>query len=191
MKKLSFILMLLASPLVSAEETTVKSPEKLESISYTCSDSSCTAWVNSNGTKKTIFQDIPTSSVSARWLSSKLAQISFSCGSPCSVSFFYKKENGVSRPVQDAMAVDANRSCVLKPVEDGLSIAPIFSKDDSKKFWYVKYNDSQFQFYTKSAVIFSTIKAHFNSDGKLELHYINSKNHDAYRKIDKKCPDIQ
>lgn len=183
--KINFALLiaLLSSHTVLADN--IKSPRGDSSILYTCNDNNCSAWAVDNDSKVLIFKNVPTNTISAKWLSADLAQVGFSCGSPCSVSFFYSKKHGVSQPRQDVIAVDTKGLCLLSPSQDGIFVSNIF--DDSKKIWSVKYNDKNFQFYTQSAVIFSTINGKFDSNGNLKISYIDASGKDSTRTIASPC----
>lgn len=191
MMKIIPIALLIISTTCFADIERFESPNKDESINYTCADGSCSAWIESKTTRISVFNDLPISTLNARWYSPELARISFSCGSPCNVSFFYQKEYGVSKPIRDMMALDTQRACVLKPMNDGKGIAveKIFNNGNEKYYWQAKYNDPKFSFYTQSAVIFSTIKGKFLANGKLKLNYLNSKGKNMEALINQKCPD--
>jgi hypothetical protein len=190
MKKILAIALCSVSIPCFAEIIRLSSPDKTESINYSCTDDGCSSWIDSDTGKISLFKDVPTSTVSAKWYSSRLAGVSFSCGSPCNVSFFYQKGNGASKPVHDVLALDAKRACVLKPTDDGkgIALAPIFYKDGIKYYWQARYSDSKFGFYIQSAVIFSTIKGKFQTDGRLKLSYLNKDGNNIEKLIDQKCP---
>lgn len=191
MKKTLTIALCAVSMPCFAEIVKLSSSDKTESIIYSCDDGGCSAWIDSDGSKTGLFKDVPTSTVSAKWRLLRLAEVTLSCGSPCNVSFFYRKENGVSKPLHDVLAVDAKRACVLKPTDDGkgIEIAPIFNKNGAKYYWQARYSDPKFGFYTQSAVIFSTIKGTFEADGKLKLSYLNKDGNNTEKLIDQRCPD--
>ncbi|WP_174873982.1 hypothetical protein [Vogesella oryzae] len=174
-----------------AEKVILSSPDKTESISYICTDDGCSAWIDTEIGKISLFNGIPTCTVRAKWHSTRLAEVSFSCGSPCNISFFYQKGNGVSKPTHDVLALDAQRYCVLKPTDDGkgIALAPIFYKGGAEYYWRARYSDPKFGFYTQSAVIFSTIKGNFQTVGRLKLSYLNKDGNNTAKLIDQKCPD--
>ncbi|WP_143477814.1 hypothetical protein [Pseudogulbenkiania subflava] len=191
MRKIFVVALYAVSIPCFAEIVRLNSPDKTESINYSCADDGCSAWIDSDTGKISLFKDVPTSTVSAKWHSPRLAGVSFSCGSPCNISFFYQKGNGVSKPVHDVLALDAQRACVLKPTDDGkgIALAPIFYEGGAKYYWQARYSDPRFGFYTQSAVIFSTIKGKFQTDGKLKLSYLNKDGNNTEKLIDQKCPD--
>lgn len=188
-KSLTVALCAVSMPCFS-EVAKLSSSDTAESIYYSCVDGGCSAWIGSDGKTIGLFKDVPTSTVSAKWSSLGLAEVTLSCGSPCNVSFFYRKENGVSKPMHDVLALDARRTCVLKPMDDGqgIEVAPIFYKDGARYYWQARYSDPKFGFYKQSAVIFSTIKGKFQTDGRLRLSYLNKDGNNTEKLIDQKCP---
>ncbi|QEL55438.1 hypothetical protein [Chromobacterium paludis] len=182
-----FSIMLLLSFSAFAEENRTPSPDKKETLIYNCRETSCSAWIETGGEKHFFFQDVPTNTVSAKWLTTSLAQVSFSCGSPCSVSFFYTKGKGVSKDIHDVLAINPKRSCVLIPIDDGIATYSIFGKIQDPSLWHAKYNDKRFNFYTQSAVIFSTIHAKFDQDGTLRLNFTKKNGEEAQHKVIKAC----
>lgn len=178
---------LITSSIATAEEIKIASPTKKETITYKCSNSFCSAWVEDGNSKLFFFKEVKTATITAKWASPDLAHVSFSCGSPCSVSFFYKKTKGISKEIHDILAINTSKDCVLTPTEDGIATFPIFATSQINPFWYIKYNDKKINFYTKSAVIFSTIHAKFNKDDSLEFKYTKNNGSEGKYKVEDPC----
>jgi len=181
------LLALLASNSSDAESLKIQSPSQNESVSYNCSQSTCSAWIDRHSDRLFFFKNLPINAVTARWISSDIAQVSFSCGSPCSVSFFYKESKGISKDIHDILAISIPNECALIPTDDGIATIYLFDKNQDRTLWHARYNDRKFDFNTQSATPFSTIKAKFNADNTLELNYQNSNNSLISRKIKNPC----
>lgn len=188
MKKITVAILMFATSFFSiADSQKVQSPSQDESVSYHCSQSTCSAWIDRHSDRLFFFKDIPINAVTAKWISSDIAQVSFSCGSPCSVSFFYKKSKGISKDIHDILAVNIPNECALIPTDDGIATIYLFGKNQDRTLWHARYNDRKFDFNTQSATPFSTIKAKFNADNTLELNYQNNNNSLINRKIKNPC----
>lgn len=92
MRKIFVVALYTVSVPCFSEIVKLSSPDKMESINHSCTDGSCSAWIDSDTGKVSLFKDVPTSTVSAKWHSPRLVGVSFSCGSPCNISFFIRKE---------------------------------------------------------------------------------------------------
>lgn len=169
-----------------ASDNVVKhpSPDRSAVIEHVCSERGCLAWGIANGQKTTIVDNAQTQDIAVEWLAN-LADVQFSCGSPCSVHYYYEPEHGVSRPLGDVLAVDNIRLCALRPTADGLEVVSIYGK--RHRFWHIRNDDPRFGFNTGSAVMGSTIEAWVLPSGQFHLGYTDRHGHQVDKAFQPGC----
>jgi len=121
-----------------------------------------------------------------QWLNPGLAEFSFSCGSPCSVNYYYHAAKGISRPFQEVLAVDGERLCLLEADERALKVVPMYA-DRKAASPSIKYTDPAYRFSSQVAVPYAGIDAHFNKDGSLTLSYVNRYDKDVTKTLMTSC----
>ncbi len=165
----------------------VPSPDGKLSAQYKCVNYVCDAWVvDASKNRIPVASKVKTSSVGMQWLGPELAEFSFSCGSPCSVQYYYHAAKGKSRPFQQVLAVDSTRLCLLEADEKALKVVPMYA-DKKTAFLTIKYTDPAYRFSSEVAVPYAGIDARFNKDGSLTLSYTDSNDKDVTKKVKADC----
>ncbi|TDR73802.1 hypothetical protein [Paludibacterium purpuratum] len=187
MKKFLFCLCFFSAAVLAADEVAHHaSPDQSTVIEHSCGEQGCSAWVAGTSGKTMIVDEAHTQDIAVQWLNNDLADVHFSCGSPCTAHFFYDRHRGVSRPIGDVMAVDTKRLCALRPTQEGLEVVPMYGPK-GPRFWQVRYNDPKYAFDTGSVVVFAGIEARFQADGGLSLNYTDRNGRRAKRLVQPKC----
>lgn len=169
------------------QEDTVPSPDGKMSAQYKCVNYVCDAWVADASHKRIpIASKVKTSSIGMQWLEPELAEFSFSCGSPCSVHYYYHSTKGTSKPFQQVLAVDSARLCLLEADEKELKVVPMYA-DRKTAFLSIKYTDPAYRFSSQVAVPYAGIDAQFNKDGSLTLSYTDKNDKDVTKKLKVDC----
>lgn len=157
------------------EKDTAVASDGMHSMHYKCVDFKCDFWVKDNhATEVKLLSKIKARYPTVSWLNTSLAQIVLSCGSDCNIKYYYHVKNGLSNPLQQVLAIEANKQCVLLATENGLSIENIYSRKVSLK---IPYTDSSMKFDQSRAVMYVGMEATFDDKGGLILNYTDENSH--------------
>jgi len=91
------VLLMVGRAWAMADVIETRSPDQSTVIEHACSEQGCSAWVDGANGKTPIVDNAHTTDISVQWLSNDLADVHFSCGSPCTAHFFYGKRQVSAR----------------------------------------------------------------------------------------------
>jgi len=98
------------------------------------------------------------------------SEISYSCGSPCTVSIFFGVDRGKSRRYQDVLAVDELNGVVVVADESELVLYDIFGRDEAKARIALDWADA--------ASLRSVVeKVGFVGCGRLNIEYLSGEDY--------------
>ncbi|WP_164521403.1 hypothetical protein [Iodobacter ciconiae] len=185
-KNYMFCILLFFTPQVFAdvENDSVFSSDGMHSMHYKCVDFKCDFWVKDNhATEVKLLSKIKARYPAISWLNPSLAQIVLSCGSDCNIKYYYHVKNGLSNPLQQVLAIEANKQCVLLATEKGLSIENIYSRKVRLK---ISYTDPNMKFDLTRAVMYVGMEATFDDKGGLIFNYTDENSrarHKYYKNV--------
>ncbi|STQ89901.1 hypothetical protein [Iodobacter fluviatilis] len=182
-----FLMVCISSSLAFAdvEKDTVFSSDGMHSLHYECADFKCDFWVKDNhATEVKLLSKIKARYPAISWLNPSLAQIILSCGSDCNIKYYYHVKNGLSIPLQQVLAIEANKQCVLLATENGLSLENIYSRKVRLK---IPYTDPSMKFDQSRAVMYVGMEATFDHKGGLILNYTDENSHSRHKYYKNVC----